>query len=131
MRTWIYNRIKAAAGLPTGMGDRVISSGAADSPTRPFIVIQMGVEQPVPGMPASARVQTIPFTAWVHDKPGSMLNIDEAAKALKNALPTPDGAVAGGMTVYECKWTDTGEDAYDDHYATNTRPVRFTITSHR
>jgi hypothetical protein len=128
MRTWIFNRIKAA--LPSAFGNRVISSGAADSPTAPFVVIQMGVEQPVLGMPASAQVQTIPFIVWVHDKPGSMLNIDDAAVALKHALPTPDGAAVGGMSVFECKWDSTGEDAYDDHYSTNTRPVRFVLTTH-
>lgn len=131
MRTWIYNRIKAIATLPGGMKDRIISSGSADNPTPPFIVVSMGVEQPVPGMPTSSRTQTIPFTVWVHDAPGSMLNIDDAAVQLKNVLPTADGAQAGGMSVFECKWTDTGEDAYDDHYNTNTRPVRFVLTTRR
>lgn len=131
MRSWVYNRIKATVGLPAGMGDRIISSGSADNPTKPFIVLSMGVEEPVPGMPASTGAMWIPFDVWVHDRPGSMLHIDEAAVLLKNALPTPDGAVAGGTSVYEVRWTGTGQDAYDDHYNTNTRAVSFRISASR
>jgi hypothetical protein len=135
MRTWIYNRIKAAieaaAGMPANLKDRIISSGSADNPTPPFIVVSMGVEQPPLGMPASSRTQQIPFTAWVHDKPGSMVAIDDIAKTLKDALPTDSGAVVGNMSVLGCIWTDTGEDAFDDHYNTNTRPVRFMLTTRR
>ena len=130
MRTWLYNKIKAIPAVIDKVGTRVISSGSADNPTAPFIVVSMGTEQPALGMPASSRTQTIPVTVWVHDRPGSMLAIDEVAVALKNALPVPDGAVVGSMTVYECRWTDTGEDAFDDHYSTNCRPVRFTLTTH-
>lgn len=132
MRTWIYNRIKAIAGLPTGVADRIISSGAANTPQQyPFLIVSMGVEQPPLGMPQSMRAQSIPFTVWVHDTPGSMLAIDDIAVALKNNLPTEDGAVVGGMSVYEVRWTDTGEDTYDDHFNTNTRPVRFSMMTRR
>lgn len=129
MRTWIYNRIKAILGDPTNWS--LTSSGSADNPATPFIVITMGTEQPPPGMPASSRTQQIPFTAWVHDAPGSMVRIDEMAVSLKDGLPTADGAVVGGLSVLGCVWTDTGEDAYDDHYGTNTRPVRFLLTTRR
>lgn len=130
MRVWLYNRIKALV-LPNGMAARIIASGSADNPARPFITIQMGNEEPFPGMPRSSGAMQIPFTAWIHDAPGSMLDIDEAARALKDGLPTPLGAAVGGMSVYECNWDATGEDAYDDHYGTNTRPVRFTIVARR
>jgi len=135
MRTWLYNRIKAAieaaGGMPDGLKDRIVSSGSADNPTPPFIVLSMGVEQPPLGMPASSRTQQIPFTCWIHDKPGSMINIDNIGVALKDALPTDLGAVVGNMSVLGLKWTDTGEDAFDDHYNTNTRPVRFELTTRR
>lgn len=132
MRTWLYNRIRAIATLPTGVADRIISSGSADTPQQhPFLILSMGVEQSALGMPASMRAQQIPFTVWVHDKPGSMLVIDDIAVALKNNLPTADGAVVGGMSVYEVRWTDTGEDTYDDHFKTNTRPVRFSMMTRR
>jgi hypothetical protein len=133
MRTWLYNRIKGITALPAGFkaDNKIIMSGSADNPAPPFAIIQMGVEQGVLGMPDSARTQEIPFTVWLHDKPGSFLNIDNAAVALKDGLPTPLGAVVGAMSVFECKWEVTGEDAYDDHYSTSTRPVRFKLTTHR
>ena len=130
MRTWIYNRITALP-LPAGMATRVTSSGNADNPVRPFITLAMGPEQPVLGMPAEAAVQRVPFDVILHDKPGSMLNIDDAAVTIKNSLPTPDGAVVGNMSVYECRWDMTSSDGYDDHYGTNTRTVSFILTTHR
>jgi hypothetical protein len=135
MRAWIYNRIKGIGAMPAAFGAgaamRVISSGSADNPVKPFMVVQMGVEDPPVNSSAEERTQNIPFTVWVHDAPGSMLNIDDAAVALKNGLPTVDGAVVGGMSVYRVKWEATGEDAYDDHYHTNTRPVRFSMMTRR
>lgn len=131
MRTWLYNRIKAIDALPQGFKDRLISSGDADNPSAPFAIVQMGVEQPVLGMPTSAGAMTIPFTVWLHDEPGSMLSIDDGAVALKDGLPVPNGAVVGGLSLYEVKWVGTGEDAFDDHYGTNTRPVRFEMTARR
>jgi hypothetical protein len=127
MRSWIYNRIKAIAGMPGGMVDRVISTGSNATPDAPFLIVAMGTESSVLGMPAEAGVAEVPFTVWVHDAPGSMLNIDAAAHLLKDNLPGVTPAVVGGVSVYECRWNDTGEDAYDDHYHTNTRPVRFRL----
>lgn len=131
MRTWVYNRIKNIAGLPAGIGDRVISSGSADNPGSPFMVVQMGTEDPPLGATAEERTQQVPFTVWVHDKPGSMILIDDVTVLLKNNLPTQDGVKVGGMSVYRLKWESTGEDAYDDHYKTNTRPVRFSMMTRR
>ncbi len=130
MRTWLYNKIKALV-FPSGMGDKITSSGSTDNPAPPFLVVQMGTEQPVLGMPASSRTMTVPFTVWAHDAPGSMLNIDAACVALKNGLPSADGAVIGGMSSFGITWDGTGEDAFDDHYSTNCRPVRFTMTARR
>jgi hypothetical protein len=130
MRSWIFNRIKALD-LPAGMAERIISSGSADNPLKPFIVLSMGIEEPFPGMPASTGAMWVPFDVWVHDRPGSMVNIDDAARMIKDALPVPLGAVVGGVSVYECQWTGTGQDAYDDHYNTNTRDVSFRITARR
>lgn len=135
MRTWLYNRIKAMAGIPAAFGAgpmlRLISSGAADQEQPPFLLVSMGVEQTFPGIPKSMGAQTIPFTVWVHDSPGSMLNIDNAAQALKDNLPLPNGAVVGGMSIYELVWVETGQDSYDDFYKTNCRPVRFVMTTAR
>jgi hypothetical protein len=127
MRTWVYNRVKA---IITTMD--VFSSGNADDPpTRPFAVITMDVEVPFFGMPPEAKVQEIPFAVWLHDEPGSMLKIDDAAIALKNSLPTRDGAVIGGLSLFEIRWTSTGADAHDDFYKTSSRPVRFTAVAKR
>lgn len=127
MRTWIYNRVVAILGSMD-----VYSSSAADNPLgRPFAMIAMEVETPFLGMPTSAKVQEIPFAVWLHDKPGSMLAIDAAAIALKALLPTADGAVVGGLSLFEVRWAGTGADAHDDFYNTSSRPVRFTIVAKR
>lgn len=131
MRTWVYNRIKAITGLPAGIIDRIISSGSGDNPASPFMVVQMGTEDTPLGATAEERTQQVPFTVWVHDKPGSMVQIDDVCVLLKNNLPTEDGIKVGNMSVYRLKWESTGEDAYDDHFGTNTRPVRFSMMTRR
>lgn len=133
MRTWLYNRLTNMPELPAPYraAGKVISSGAANAPAAPFIVATIGVEQPFPGMPREARAQEIPFTLWLHDTPGSMLQIDDGAVALQKNLPTEDGFMIGTMSVMGIRWTETGEDAYDDHFKTNCRPVRFSmVTAH-
>lgn len=128
MRAWIVNRIKALP-LPGTMATRVYTN--ITSPTKPFILVTMGIESTVLGMPVEARVQTIPFTVWIHDVPGSYVNIDDSALVLKNQLPTEQNFVIGGLSVYRIAWEETGQDAFDDHFGTNTRPVRFTaMTKH-
>lgn len=135
MRTWIYNRIKALTGIPKQFGEgddmRLFQSGSADQPEKPFMIVQMGFEMPPFGTTPAMRAQEVPFTVWVHDVPGSMLHIDDACVALKNGLPTEDGVVVGGLSIYNLRWQSTGEDAYDDHYGTNARPVRFSAMTRR
>ena len=131
MRQFIYNRIKDIAGLSTIVGDRVISSGAADNPVEPFIIVQMGIELPPLGLAKEAGAQSVPFSCWVHDKPGSMLRIDEACVLLKYGIPTDVGAKVGNMSHYGIEWVETGGDAFDDHYGTNTREVMFTMMTRR
>jgi hypothetical protein len=133
MRTWLYNRITAIDALDAEYkaAGKVIASGAADSPQAPFLVAAMNVEQPFLGMPPSMRANQIPFTIWVHDTPGSMLRIDAACIALKNNIPTQDAFMVGSMSVFEIRWSETGEDAYDDHFKTNCRPVRFSMVTRR
>lgn len=133
MRTWLYNIIRNMLALPAAfrLEGKVISSGAAESPEAPFMVLTLNVETPFPGMPAEARAQDIPFTIWVHDVPGSMVRIDDACIALKNNLPTRDGFMIGNMSVMEVRWVETGEDAFDDHFKTNCRPIRFAMVTRR
>lgn len=130
MRAWLYNRIKNIAGMSTLIGDRVISSGAADNPTEPFLVVQMDPERPPLGLTRKANAQEIHFIAWVHDKPGSMLKIDEVCVLLKNLLPV-EAVWVGNMFVASLEWDETGGDAFDDHYSTSTRPVMFTMMTRR
>lgn len=131
MRTWLYNRISNLAGLADEFKNNVMSSGSADNPSKPFLMITMGTEAPPLGLPRSARAQDVPFTIWVHDAPGSMVKIDEACVALKDGLPTEDGFMVGAMSVYGVKWEGTGDDSYDDHFGTNSRPVRFSMMTRR
>lgn len=128
MRTWIFNRVKVITGLADAA---VISSGSADNPAPPFVVVQMDIEQPPLGISAETRTQWVPFTTWVHDAPGSMIWIDTQALLLKDGLPTFDGFKIGNLSVYRIEWVETGQDTYDDHFETNTRPVMFRAMTRR
>lgn len=125
MRLWLYNRIIAIAGMAALVGDRVIASGAADNPAKPFLVIQMDPERRPLGLTRKARVQEIHIIVWVHDAPGSMARIDDACRLLKDNLPV-EGIKVGNLSIFELWWDETGSDAFDDHYNTNCRPVMFT-----
>jgi hypothetical protein len=132
MRAWIYNRISGLPNRPASwVGKDIKSSAAADQPVAPFIIISMGLESTPLAMPAESRTQEIPFTAWVHDNGASMLRIDEACVWLKNELPFEDGLKVGNMSIFRLKWELTGEDAFDDHFKTNVRPVRFSMMTRR
>ena len=133
MRTWLYNRIANLPGLADEFkaADHILSSGAADSPGAPFLMITMGSETPPLGLPRSAGAQDVPFTIWVHDEPGSMVRIDDACVALKDGVPSDDGFMVGAMSVYGVKWEGTGDDSFDDHFGTNCRPVRFSMMTRR
>lgn len=128
MRTWIFNRVKAILDLGD---DNVISSGAGgSSPIGVFAVVNMGVESAWPGMPVTRRPSIIPFTVWLHaGLDSSMIDIDDPAVLLKNALPTEDSFMVGGLSVMNVRWAETGQDAFDDHWGTNCRPVRFTMVT--
>jgi hypothetical protein len=110
---------------------RVISSGSVEIPRKPFLLVSMGVEIPALGSTPEMRTQSIPFTVWVHDEPGGFTNIDDAAMAIKNGLPTLNGFMIGGLSVYEIRWEATGEDVADDHFKSDARPVRFTAMTRR
>lgn len=128
MRAWIYNRVKACAGLDAEYAGNVISSGSGDNPQGRFLLIAMNPEQPALGLPAAAQAQGIPFTVYVYaGTDGDMVSVDNACIALKNGIPTEDGVVVGNMSVYQVKWEESGEDGYDDHFNRNVRPVRFSM----
>jgi hypothetical protein len=128
MRTWIFNRVKAITSLDD---DHVISSGHGGStPSGVFAVVSMGVESAWPGLPSERKPSIIPFTIWLHaGTDASMLDIDDPAVLLKNELATEDGFKVGNLSVYRVKWEETGQDAYDDHWGTNCRPVRFSMVT--
>ena len=133
MRTWLFNRLTNMSEIPAEFRQtgKIISSGAADAPLAPFLIVSLNVEQPWLGLPRLVGAGTIPFTVWAHDTPGSMLRIDDACIALKHYLPTDDGFMIGQMSVMQLRWDETGEDSYDDHFKTNCRPVRFAMVIRR
>jgi hypothetical protein len=116
--------------MSTLIGDRVISSGSADNPIKPFIVLQMDPERPPLGMPRKAKVQEIHIIVWAHDTPGSMAKIDDICRLVKDNLPA-EGMMVGNLSIFELWWDETGSDAFDDHYNTNCRPVMFTAMTRR
>lgn len=81
----------------------------------------------IPALAPRYPTQQSRFAVWVHDEPGTMENIDSAIEILKNGLPGY-ALSAGGIYVAECWWETTSNDAYDDHYQTNTRYAEFLTT---
>lgn len=130
MRQWLYNRILAITGMSALIGDRILSSGAAGNPVKPFIVLQMDPERTPLGMTRKARVQEVHIIVWAHDLPGSMAKVDEVCRLAKDNLPA-EGIKIGNLSLYELWWDETGADAFDDHYGTNCRPVMFTAMTRR
>lgn len=128
MRIWVYNRVKAITDLDDA---HVLSSGSGlSAPSGVFAVVSMGVETAFPGMPSERKPSIIPFTIWLHaGLDASMLDIDDPALALKNELATEVGFMVGGLSVMRVKWEEIGQDAFDDHWGTNCRPVRFSMTT--
>jgi hypothetical protein len=128
MRTWLYNRVLAAL-ASTQYADKLFQSGNVDERVAPFAVLVMMVEQPFLGMPVTDRkVGNVPFAVNLHVPSGeSMLDVDDAAQALKSTIVTEDSVVVGGVTVMNLRWTDIGQDGYDDHWGTDFRPVRFNM----
>jgi hypothetical protein len=127
MRSWLYNRV-----LPTLVGTefagRLFQSGNADDRIAPFAVLRMMVEQPFLGMPPSTKSGNVPFAVNLHTPAGeSMVDVDAAAFAVRDGIATEDSVVVGNLTVLNLRWTDIGEDAYDDHWGTDYRPVRFNM----
>lgn len=127
MRTWLYNRIlPTLAG--TGFEDRLFSSGNADERIPPFAVLAMMVEQPFLGMPPGARATNVPFAVNLHTQAGeSMVDVDAAAFAVRDGIVTEDAVKVGNISVMNLRWTDIGQDGYDDHWKTDFRPVRFNL----
>lgn len=127
MRTWLYNRVLPAL-VGTEFEARLFASGNADERIAPFAVLAMMVEQPVLGMPYEAGATNVPFAVNLHTTAGeSMVDVDSAAFAIRSAICTEDNVVVGNITVMNLRWTDIGQDGYDDHWKTDVRPVRFNM----
>lgn len=132
MRAFVITRIKNLPNKPASLaGLTIMSSAAAEDPVEPFMIVSMDVEVTPLGMPDESRTQMVPFTCWVHDRGASMVRIDDAAVWLKNNMPTDMGFKVGNMSVYNIRWASTGGDVYDDHFKSNTRPVRFEMMTRR
>lgn len=129
MRTWAWNIVRGMEGLPAGMEGRVYSSGSADNPVSPFIIVAMGVEIPVLGMPRNSKTAQVPIDVWCHDRAGSMVNIDNACITLKNNLPSLAPVRIGGLFILEIAWEEIGPDQQDDGFQTMTRRCSFRATT--
>lgn len=131
LRKWAYAQVTGLTGFVIP-DSRVYSSGAVgaeipgDSPTRPFAVIRFATE--AAGLLPSYPIHQRRFSVWVHDEPGTMENIDAAAKQLKEDLPATVPVLFEGDRIMECLWEGTSEDFYDDHFGTNVVRVDFNAT---
>lgn len=127
MRSWLYNRIQPSL-AGTEFEGKLFQSGAVDDRVPPFAVHVMMVEQPVIGIPVTSGATNVPFAVNLHTVAGeSMVDVDAAAFAIRDAVCTEDNVVVGNITVMAVRWTDIGQDGYDDHWGTDFRPVRFNM----
>jgi hypothetical protein len=134
MRKWLYESVIAAPSQSTLCEGRVFSAGGAnpngeleDIPATPFVILRSGSQIPT-GIP-EARVVQQNWQVWVHDKPGSMVPVDDFIVELQMFLPTRTPQKVDDDWVTACEFLASSGDLPDDHYKTNTRFVEFRVTS--
>lgn len=134
MRKWMYENVTGCPGVSGFAADRVYTSGGAggelgpdDMPSKPFIMIRLGINQQGTRLPGTTiRQQSV--QVWLHTEQGSMLSTDALAEALQKHLPAQAPEKRADEVIIECEWLDTSGDGYDDHFKTETRYVTFLVT---
>lgn len=129
MRDFVYDLMSnparpESAAVRALVEDRIVSSGAADELSRPFLIIRAGAYTR-----AMADVWRFPFTLYAHDDPGSYVQIDAIQKAVHEAMMSAVDQWWGSqfvMGVTDDGWSD---DLFDDHYGTATRFGAYTLTA--
>lgn len=136
-RKFMYDSVLTMPSVPGQFGSRVMATGAGqgpggetDRPTTPFIIIRAQTNQRPILMPAASemKVKQQRYQVWVHWDSDDTTPADDVVAELENLMPTKAGVATAEGNIIECRWEDTSEDGYDDHYATNTRYVTFLVT---
>ena len=121
-RFWLYAKLQqnpVASLLPGG----VISTMEDAPETRPFAVIR--IAQASPAVPGAERSFA---TIWVHDDPGSYINIDTILATLREQLEGPVADLADGIAA---RWTGDSPDLADDDRGTVVRNATYELAGRR
>ena len=136
-RQFMYDSVTSLPTVHSLFGDRVMSTGAGegpegdgDMPTAPFVIIRAQTNQRPVFLPAApeVKVKQQRYQVWVHWQGGDTTPADDLVKELEDQVPPMAGVKTSEGNIMECRWEDTSEDGYDDHFKTNTRYVTFLVT---
>lgn len=107
---------------------RVFSSGAADSPAKPFIVVRsLATLKPM-------RESVVEQGGWqinIHDEPSSYTGIDDIQDAINVIMDSVEPQWYQGRWLMDLVNNGWSEDLFDDHYQTATRYGTFGWTARR
>lgn len=135
VRTWVFARLRAAASITVPDARIIGSAGIVEGvapPARPFIVIDLGINDPYEGTaertvaeggPRQASAQRL--TIWVHNEPGDLETVDTLLAAVRSVMlgAPPDPA----NNIIEARFVSESEDLPDDGLGTVTRYSRWQI----
>jgi hypothetical protein len=113
-RAWLYEE------LTTVLPDiPVMGGGAMEAPpsARPFAVIRLIDNLIILRDGFTPVAGNTPVQVWVHDEPGSYVQIEEILDTIRDQLPS-QVAEAGAHC---CEWNGRSGDLADDNYKTITK----------
>ena len=123
-RAWVYDRLRTSTPVTNIVGDRIYSAGELEATPKlkPFMVLRFDTETPEI---EEASFQDV--TVWVHNEPGSYVDIDAALAAIRQTL---EGPVAAPDGVY-ATWLGDSPDLADDARQTLVRNSAFRLAGRR
>lgn len=134
-RQFMYDSVMTMPTIASVFGSRVMATGAGegpegegDLPDVPFVIIRAQTNQRPVFMPGEVKVKQQRYQVWIHWRGGDTDASDDLVKDLEDRMPLLAPSKTAEGNIMECRWEDTSEDGYDDHYKTNTRYVTFLVT---
>jgi hypothetical protein len=116
-RRWLYETVKTA--LDALAPDWSTHSGGSLDETpanKPFAIVRIGQD-----FNSAAPGRFTEVTVWLHDDPGSYLNIDSGLEAIRAALHDARPPLSHGSDGIVCEHLGDSSDLSDDGYKTITR----------
>jgi len=118
-REWLYATLSQNSDVTDIFGSRIFGASSAEGKKqiKPFILLRTGAENPeLEGDDAPATSSQF-ATVWLHDEPGSYIQIDNGLEVVREALLSP-ALVGSGIA---CRWLGDSAEFADESFGTITR----------